>query len=80
MELRWLRCELAPIALMTTLVLGIGIVGTRAQGADAALDQQMHQLYGAGRYAEATEIATHYLALAERQFGRDHPEVGGCAQ
>jgi CHAT domain-containing protein/tetratricopeptide (TPR) repeat protein len=40
------------------------------------LNKQVVQLYQAGSYPEATDIAKRALALAERQFGPDHPTVG----
>jgi tetratricopeptide (TPR) repeat protein len=33
------------------------------------------QLYQAGKYAEAQEIAKRALAVAERRYGLDHPNV-----
>jgi len=65
-------------ALMAFVVLSIGIVSatTHAQQSDDldALNRQALQLYQAGKYAEATDIANRALALAERQFGLEHPK------
>ena len=49
-----------------------------AQGTDdlAALNTQVTELYRAGKYAEAAEIAKRSLAVAEKQFGLDHSQVG----
>jgi CHAT domain-containing protein/tetratricopeptide (TPR) repeat protein len=41
-----------------------------------ALNQQIVQLYEAGKYAEATTMAERAVNLAERQFGSAHPVVG----
>ena len=75
-----LRSRLKAIVLIGLVALVVSSVplGVRAQGSDdlATLNRQMQQLYGAGKYADATEIATQSLALGERQFGPDHPEVG----
>ena len=57
----------------------MAIVGhVRAQGGDDvnALSRQVIQLYQEGKHAEAVPIAEHALALAERQHGADHAEVG----
>ena len=40
-----------------------------------ALTRQVQQLYLAGRYVEATDVAKEALVLAERKFGSDHPAV-----
>jgi hypothetical protein len=69
MGVRWLQRRVVLIALLATLVPGT--VGARAQGAEdlAALNEKFAQLYRAGNYAEAIEIANRSLALAERQSG-----------
>ncbi len=48
-----------------------------AQGAEdiGALDKQVFQLYGQGKYKEADAIAEKALALAERVLGREHPDT-----
>jgi tetratricopeptide (TPR) repeat protein/CHAT domain-containing protein len=63
--------------LIVTALLLAGASLAAAQDAEsiAALNQQVEQLYHAGRYAEATDIAQRSLALAEGQFGPDHPDV-----
>jgi tetratricopeptide (TPR) repeat protein len=49
----------------------------RAQTEDlSALNQQVVRLYQAGKYTEAIGVAQRLLALAERQFGPDHPDAG----
>jgi tetratricopeptide (TPR) repeat protein/CHAT domain-containing protein len=58
--------------------VGIGCPTAKAQRADDdlnALNQQVDQLYRAGKYAEATEIAERALALAKRQFGPSHAQI-----
>jgi tetratricopeptide (TPR) repeat protein len=39
------------------------------------LNRQVTQLRQAGKFVEATNLATRALAQAERQFGLDHPSV-----
>jgi hypothetical protein len=48
-----------------------GFANARAQQSDDldTLNQQAAQLYGGGKYAEASDIAKRALALAEHQFG-----------
>jgi hypothetical protein len=67
-----------PLILVITFWLGVGSTSTRAEGPDelSSLSRQVQQLYGAGKYVEATEIAQR--ALAERQFGPNHPTVAGA--
>jgi hypothetical protein len=58
-------------------LIAIGSIPANAQHRDElnSLNQQVDQLYAVGTYAEATEIAQRALALAEDQFGPDHPTV-----
>jgi tetratricopeptide (TPR) repeat protein len=62
------------------LVLGLWLLPVQAQEPPSsrlhALNQQVTELYEAGKFAEAIPIAQRALELAERQFGPDHPEVG----
>ena len=69
---------LAALILVVVVLAGLGAPAARAQGGNdlAALNAQVVQLYQAGKYAEATEIAKRSLALAEKQSGPDHPSVG----
>ena len=50
-----------------SVLAGVTRLPAVAQGADdlAALDAQIGELYQAGKYADATEIAKRSLALAE---------------
>jgi CHAT domain-containing protein/Tfp pilus assembly protein PilF len=70
---RWLRRASVLIALMVAEPMVVG-----AQDADdiAALNRQVVQFYGQGKYAEATEAAKRALSLAEKALGPDHSEVG----
>ena len=70
-----LRCAVVLIALSMSIV---DIRASQAQGANErdALNKQVVQLYQAGKYAEATEVAKRALALAERQFGPEHLDIG----
>jgi tetratricopeptide (TPR) repeat protein len=65
--------------VVMALLLGLWSLPVQAQEPPPqlhALNQQVTQLYEAGKYAEAIPIAQRALELAERQFGPDHPEVG----
>jgi hypothetical protein len=48
-----------------------------AQQADEAneLNKRIVELYNAGRYSDAIPIAQQVLAIREKAFGRDHPNV-----
>ena len=68
------------VALIATVML-LAVDGStppQAQGTDdlAGLRKQAAELYRAGKYPEATELVKRSLALAERQYGPDHPDVG----
>jgi tetratricopeptide (TPR) repeat protein len=41
----------------------------------SALSQQVAQLYGQGRYADAIPLARETLAILEKALGPDHPDV-----
>jgi tetratricopeptide (TPR) repeat protein len=67
---------LANVALVA-LLMSAEIVEAWAQGGDdlAALSEQVVQLSGQAKHADATPIAQRALALAERLYGPDHPET-----
>jgi tetratricopeptide (TPR) repeat protein len=71
-----LRHSAALIILLAILMLGASTA--KAQRGDdlETLSLRVEQLYQAGRYAEATELAKRQLALAERRFGPNNPNVG----
>jgi tetratricopeptide (TPR) repeat protein len=73
MILRWLRLA-APNALS---IVSTGDDRPQAQDSNDpdALNRQVEQLYLAGKYVDATEIAKEALTLAERRFGPDRPAV-----
>jgi tetratricopeptide (TPR) repeat protein len=76
---RWLQRRGAPIMLAALLMVIAAPMQARAQqGTDDldALNKQVLTLYRQGKYAEATEIAKRSLALAEKKFGPDHPDIG----
>jgi hypothetical protein len=57
-------------------VLG-GVGSPMAMSDDlGTLNRQVIQLYRAGKYVDATDIASRALAMAERQFGRSAIGVG----
>jgi tetratricopeptide (TPR) repeat protein len=63
--------------IILSIVMGSVVVGAQ-QGDDFnALDQQTGQLYWAGEYAEATDIAKRALAIDARALGAEHPDVAG---
>ncbi len=65
------------VATSVFLLCAIAAAGgsALAQGADdiAALNRQVVQLYGQGKYAEAIALGQKTLALAERTLGAGHP-------
>jgi CHAT domain-containing protein/Tfp pilus assembly protein PilF len=68
----------ALIVIVACSLVIVSITAAAQQSDDLkSLDQQVLQLYRAGKYAEATEVAERALSLAERRFGPDHPIVGG---
>ena len=68
----------AACVLMMAMFLAMsGPMGAQAQSAADidALNKQVVQLYGQGKYAEATAIAQRALTLAERVLGKEHPDT-----
>ncbi len=68
--------------VLVIMLASAGIIGARAQanGDDlSALGKQVARLFGQGKYAEATPLAERALALAELQFGPNHPNVAFLA-
>jgi tetratricopeptide (TPR) repeat protein/CHAT domain-containing protein len=62
----------------TGLVCGVALANVaHSQKNDdfAALNAELVRLYGAGKYAEATEVAKRLLANREKSLGPTHPEV-----
>ena len=76
MAVRWVWRAVVLIGLVA-VVAGIGSLEAQAEGPDNldALNRQVTQLYQAGRYPEATEIAKRSLSFAEKKFGPNHPLV-----
>jgi CHAT domain-containing protein len=73
---RLLRCATARIVFVILSIVISDNVASAQQTEDFnALNQIVGQLYRAGRYAEATEIAKRALAVAESQFAPEHPTV-----
>jgi hypothetical protein len=75
MGVRWLQCRAALVALVATLVLGIGSVGAQAQGAERG---QVSQLYSQGEHAEALPNVERYVALARLRQGVEHMEFAAA--
>ena len=69
--------RLAANVLMVAMLAIAAPTGAEAQGAAdvAALNKQVVQLYGQGKYKEAAAIAEKALALAERVLGKEHPDT-----
>jgi CHAT domain-containing protein/tetratricopeptide (TPR) repeat protein len=61
---------------LVALVTGIAPLKAQAQGTEnlAALRVQVGLLYGQGKFAAATPIAEHYVALARERHGEEHEE------
>ena len=69
--------RLAANVLMVAMLAIAAPAGAEAQGAAdvAALNKQVVQLYGRGKYSEAVALAEKALALSEHVLGREHPET-----
>ena len=69
--------HLAANVLMVAMLVLAARTGAEAQGAADvdALNKQVVQLAGQGKYKEAVAIAEKALALAERVLGPEHPET-----
>ena len=63
--------------LACILIAVIAPSTARAQSADelAALNRQVVQLHGQGKYAEACALAEQVLAARERVLGPEHPST-----
>ena len=72
----WLG-RIAANAVIAGILVAIVPMGLRGQSADEVkgFNKQIVQLYGQGRYAEATATALQALALAERTLGMEHPDT-----
>ena len=59
------------------LIAALAPSTARAQSADelAALNRQVEQLYGQGKYAEAGALAEQVLEASERVLGPEHPDT-----
>ena len=71
------RCSIC-VVVCALAVLAIGPSQGAAQTTEdlSALNQQVVELYQAGKYAEAISVAQQALALAKKLHGPDHPRVG----
>jgi CHAT domain-containing protein/tetratricopeptide (TPR) repeat protein len=68
----------AVVLIALVALWGVGSPAARAQETDnlTILNQKAVDLFHAGNYAEATEVAKRSLARAEGQLGADHPDLG----
>jgi CHAT domain-containing protein/tetratricopeptide (TPR) repeat protein len=62
-------------AACAVVIAPIAAKGQQSDDLDA-LNQQVEQLYQAGKYSEATDLAKRALAVAERRFSPDDAKVG----
>jgi tetratricopeptide (TPR) repeat protein len=63
-------------ALAGVLFVGTSSIPLAQQTDDVnELNKRVLELYRAGRYSEAIQIAQRVLAIREKALGRDHPEV-----
>ena len=74
--IRWFRARLAPITLTVLLVI-CNPPDARSQAPSdlEAMTTRFNDLYGRGKYADATAVAQAALTLAERRLGKEHPET-----
>jgi tetratricopeptide (TPR) repeat protein len=74
--LSWLALLLVAIALTAAVARPMLAQDREAQLAEALrLNQQVIQLYQAGRYSEAIPLAERALAIREKALGPEHPDV-----
>ena len=70
------RCPIL-FAIAFTLLFGVSSVA-HASGAGIEwdnLNQELEELYGAGKYDRSVAVAQKALHVAERNVGPDHPDV-----
>jgi len=66
---------LAQIFLLVVLVLSCTVSTFAQEKLWKELTSKGAMLYQQGRYSEAAEVAEEALAVAEKTFGPDHPDV-----
>ena len=74
----WARARRGPaLFVLMAMLASTEIASAWAQSTDdlGNLGQQVTRLRGEGKFAQATEVAKRALALAEQQFGSNHPDV-----
>jgi CHAT domain-containing protein/tetratricopeptide (TPR) repeat protein len=65
--------------VVMTLALVLAAPSLAQQGEDSnVLNSRIIKLYQDGKYAEAIPLARHALAIDERSFGPNHPNVAVC--
>src|SRR6266705_554827 len=62
-------------AVLVLASLATGVPSRAQQDEAAALNQNVVDLYNAGKYAEAVPLAQRALAIREKALGPDHPDV-----
>ena len=65
------------VFILGFVALAVMPVTGHAQSDDLdALNRRADELYGQGKYVEATKLAKHGFTLTEKKFGPSHPAVG----
>jgi tetratricopeptide (TPR) repeat protein len=63
------------LAAMLLVVSFTGVPAIAQQDEAAALHKRVLELYQAGKFSEAIPLAERVLAIREKAFGPDHPEI-----
>jgi tetratricopeptide (TPR) repeat protein len=72
----WLGRVATKVLMAAMLAVGAPASAAAESADDAgALNQQVLQLYGQGKYKEAASVAERALAAAERVLGKEHPNA-----
>ena len=71
----WLKSVSSMVALMLGVIVGIRSPGFAQTDNLDAMSRQAVALWGQRKYAEAIDITERLLALTEKRFGPDHPNV-----
>jgi tetratricopeptide (TPR) repeat protein len=66
---------LSKVFWMAMVLILLPMAGQAQEALLEDLVSQVFELYGQGRYSEATGIAKEAVGVAEETFGQDHPNV-----
>jgi tetratricopeptide (TPR) repeat protein len=61
---------------MAMVLILLSMAGQAQEALLGDLFSQVFELYGQGRYPEATGVAKEAVKVAKETFGQDHPNVG----